>query len=260
MHKPVFLFDIDKTLTNLNREVSPRTKTVLTKLQDQGFMLNVATGRKFQTIYDNILQLFKPDCLHITSGGGEIITTQGNIIWQKKLNPEALEQIYRLSRKFGAKLHFGFDNFYVADNDLLARFKKHNWKVELKPFSYQYYHDLTEVTVHGLNQELNLAFKSLSNITIKTMTAYDGTPYADITAKNVTKATTMKRWARLLNIDLKDVVAIGDSSNDIEMLKLAGQGIAMGNATEDVKAVADEIIGHTNNDGLAKYLEQFIKA
>lgn len=59
-----------------------------------------------------------------------------------------------------------------------------------------------------------------------------------------------------LNITVKDIIAFGDDYVDIGMLKLCGVGVAMGNAIDEVKTVADVIIGGNDEDGIAEYLEE----
>ena len=67
-----------------------------------------------------------------------------------------------------------------------------------------------------------------------------------------------KLCTQFLRIDLKDTVAIGDKINDISMIKIAGFGVAMGNATEDVKEVADFITATNDENGVAKVLEKIL--
>jgi hydroxymethylpyrimidine pyrophosphatase-like HAD family hydrolase len=80
----------------------------------------------------------------------------------------------------------------------------------------------------------------------------------DITAKSVNKATALKIWSQHTGISLDHVVGFGDGDNDLEFLKAVGFGVAMGNADQQLKDIADREIGHVNFDGLGKYLEAII--
>ena len=75
----------------------------------------------------------------------------------------------------------------------------------------------------------------------------------------ISKGNAMAGLCKFLKIDLKDTVAIGDKINDISMIKMAGLGVAMGNATEDVKKVADFITTTNDEDGVAKVLENILE-
>ena len=68
----------------------------------------------------------------------------------------------------------------------------------------------------------------------------------------------MQRLAEVLSVSAEQTVAVGDGLNDIPMLEFAGLGIAMGNASSEVKAIADEVVGDNDSDGVATAIERFI--
>ena len=78
--------------------------------------------------------------------------------------------------------------------------------------------------------------------------------FTDITAIGADKGTALKTVAAHLGIDIKDTIAFGDGANDKPILRAAGTGVAMGNATDDVKAAADYVAGGVDEDGVAKAL------
>jgi len=73
----------------------------------------------------------------------------------------------------------------------------------------------------------------------------------------MSKEFGIRKLAEELGYDLKDVYAFGDALNDMEMIKVAGVGIAMGNAKEELKAIADYVTDDINNDGIMKALKHF---
>lgn len=80
--------------------------------------------------------------------------------------------------------------------------------------------------------------------------------FADITCKGVDKAAGIKTMARHFGIDMNDTIAFGDGGNDIPMLRAAGLGVAMGNASEDVKEAADIITGSVDDNGIYNILRR----
>ena len=84
----------------------------------------------------------------------------------------------------------------------------------------------------------------------------DGWGYFDVVQRGVSKATGLARLMKRLGVDASDVVAFGDAGNDIEMLRLAGTGIAMGNAAPEVKAVADRVCEPCRSQGVLRVLEE----
>lgn len=86
------------------------------------------------------------------------------------------------------------------------------------------------------------------------------TAWLDINPDGVSKASALEALRVYLDIDPADTVAVGDHFNDIEMLRWAGRGVAMGQAPEEVKAAADEVTAPVEQDGLALVLESLREA
>ncbi|SYV97953.1 COF family HAD hydrolase protein [Mycoplasmopsis edwardii] len=82
--------------------------------------------------------------------------------------------------------------------------------------------------------------------------------YTDVNGKNSSKFNALKVLAKELDIDIKNTVAFGDSGNDVQMLKGAGIGVAMGNATPEAKEVAVITIGHHNTGAIGEYLIELL--
>ena len=83
--------------------------------------------------------------------------------------------------------------------------------------------------------------------------------FLDITCRGTSKGNAIKNLCKYLKIDLKDSVAIGDSYNDVTMFEIVGHSVAMGNASEDIKKIVDEVTDTNNEDGVAKFLEKLNK-
>lgn len=83
------------------------------------------------------------------------------------------------------------------------------------------------------------------------------TAWLDLAPLGVSKASGLERVARELDVDAADVLAIGDGRNDIEMLTWAGRGVAMGQAVEEVKAVADDVTATVYDEGAALELDRY---
>ena len=81
----------------------------------------------------------------------------------------------------------------------------------------------------------------------------------EVLTKGVNKAFGLEKLAKELNIQSSEIAAIGDAANDIEMLKYAGLAIAMGNASEEVKAVSDIVTDTNENNGVIKAIDQLIQ-
>ncbi|AUM62783.1 HAD family hydrolase [Spiroplasma monobiae] len=80
----------------------------------------------------------------------------------------------------------------------------------------------------------------------------------DAMPKGVNKASGIKKWAEIMNVDLNDIHVIGDNNNDMEMVGELPYGIAVGNAVENLKEIAWKVIDHIDNNGVGKYLKELI--
>ena len=79
----------------------------------------------------------------------------------------------------------------------------------------------------------------------------------EVSAPGVSKRSALEWIAEDIGVDASEVVAFGDMPNDVEMLRWAGLGVAMGNAEDGVKSVADEVTADNNSDGVAQVLERW---
>lgn len=82
--------------------------------------------------------------------------------------------------------------------------------------------------------------------------------FCDINMHGLDKAIGIKKILDMYNIESSDIIAFGDGSNDMAMLKLAGLGIAMGTATDEVKSAADYVTDSADNNGVSKWLSAFL--
>ena len=81
----------------------------------------------------------------------------------------------------------------------------------------------------------------------------------EISPKNSDKKDALEYVTKIYNIQPSEVIAMGDSSNDYEMLKWAGLGIAMGNAKNHIKDISDDVTAHYRRSGVAKAINKYFK-
>ena len=82
--------------------------------------------------------------------------------------------------------------------------------------------------------------------------------FIEIISPGVSKASALVKLAEILDIDISETMAIGDANNDLPMLKAAGFSVAMGNATDDVKAIANAVTGNCDDDGWAQAIYKYV--
>ncbi len=251
------LFDVDKTLTNSNREITPSTVQAIQYARKKGFTVAVCTGRHFTTLDQTFLFPFEPSELHIVSGGSQIIDTTGKVYWESLIPRETAQTILQTLKKYDAKIYFQTGNTIYGNEKAI-----HEWKtivgkqktLHILPLSEYPNVGVPIIVAHHLSQEAIHSLEAISEVSFKSMNNYDGNDYADITAKGVNKAFALHKWSELMEIQPQQIIGFGDSENDIEFLQAVGYAVAVGNATKEIQSIADEVIPSSDEEGIATFI------
>ncbi len=260
--------DMDGTLLNRTNQVSERTKKSIELAKEKGVHIILSTGRilKSALYYSETLGLKNPI---IASNGAIIVDEASKIIFNKPIESNLVENIVNMARKNNIYYHFYDEvNFYshVIDEEVLRFYNEGNsgMKIDIRLFD-----DIKEITqskdinvykflfiddnkdkLHKFRMELD----ELENITTSSSWANN----IEAMSKNVSKGEALKELCHRLNVKSSEVIAIGDSENDLSMLKFAGLGVSMGNGDEKIKLKADYITDTNDKDGVAKVIENFV--
>ena len=262
MIKAVFI-DIDKTLLNSNREITPNTKKAIQKAKENGIQIFIISGRsrmasiRFQNI---------SSCYIINCNGADIYDCEKKeAIYQSEMEPEVCAELYQIAQQEDVviKLDFGLSRA-VNKSEYLE-----DYEVELTEEVDEFLRKNKVVQIAMCSENLEKVEILKDYIKEKTCFAVINQFIWEVNGKvmhaihvnnpTISKGNAMAGLCKFLKIDLKDTVAIGDKINDISMIKMAGLGVAMGNATEDVKKVADFITTTNDEDGVAKVLENILE-
>ena len=262
MEYKLIALDLDGTLMSHDLRISSRVRRAIRRAMDKGIIVSLASGRAFGSMLPYVEDL---------GTTGPVIGYQGC----KIVLPETREVIYRASIPLpDAHLLLRFAQsrdlditVYVDDHIYLREFR-HPQEFYDKWFGLPLvlvddlvagvYHSPTKVIIIGegpendrLMPELQMRFGSMLNIVRSHTLFIEGVPLG------VSKGTALERVAADLGIPQEQTLAIGDAGNDTEMVAWAGLGVAMGNAQEEVKAVADFIAPSVEEDGAAVAIEAF---
>lgn len=232
--------DMDGTLLNNQQEVSKANREAINQAKDKGVQVIICTGRSIMTCHEYAKSLDLLSNL-VTVNGGEI-WDQGKLLERNALQSEQVQWMWELSQLYGTK-YWATSIDHVWRNQMPHNILAHQW---LK-FGYEI--EDTEIRQRILKQLKDKPFLETSNSSPVNI---------EINAAGINKAQAIMKVCERMNLSLDNVMAIGDSLNDILMIQKSGLGVAMGNAQEEVKHAADWVTITNQEDGVAEAIKQWV--
>lgn len=252
------LLDVDGTLTNRQKIVSERVAKAITELANRDIKIGVSTGRSYPALLGYILPLFPPESLHVVAGGGQIISAEGKTVWERIIPHKQVVNICSEVERAGAGYVFGQGPILYCSKELLVNFSRHPWPIDIRLTGGLKDWSTPLISILDLNEKVRNFLSQQKTLSVREIETDYRPPYFDITVKGINKGSTARIWARKQGISLKDILAVGDSINDLELMQVVGLSAAMGQSPEKIKSVAQVTIGDTDEEGLAEYLEQLL--
>ncbi|RHC72654.1 Cof-type HAD-IIB family hydrolase [Bacteroides uniformis] len=270
MKYKLLVLDVDGTLLNDEREISKRTLAVLLKVQQMGVRIVLASGRPTYGLMPlaKTLELGNYGGFVLSYNGCQIIKAQnGEILFERRINPEMLPYLEKKARKNGFAI-FTYhddtlitdspDNEYIKNEALLNNLKiiredEFSTAIDFAPCKCMLVSDKEKALI-GLEQHWE---KRLAG----TLDAFRSEPYfLEVVPCGVNKANTLGALLEHLGVTREEVIAVGDGVCDVTMLQLAGMGVAMGHSQDSVKVCADYVTASNEEDGVALAVEKLILA
>lgn len=261
--------DIDGTLLDSNRKISPKVKETLQKANENGMYIVLCTGRPLPGVKEQLaeLDLYGENDYVITYNGSLVQATKSNeIISQYGLSHDDFLEIEAMSRKVGVHLHTIDDQaIYTANRDI-GKYTVHEAYLVDMPLKYRTVEEMTPdmsiIKMMMIDEPaiLDNAINQLPEAFVDKYTTVKSTEfYYEILNKEASKGNALAKLAEHLGITQAETMAIGDNENDLSMIEYAGIGVAMGNATESVKQAADIQTASNDEDGVAEILLKYMQ-
>lgn len=249
----MLLFDLDGTLLRSDKTISAPTLNALNHCRKMGLLIGVATSRGEQNAM-NFLRQLQPDAI-ITSAGA-LVRCKKEISRINGFTAEKTSHVLKTLRTVcGADVPMTVDTVddYYRNYEVPATDADQTWAMghmtDYKDFAQPSLKICFECHDPDLAKAVAAALPHCDLIHFS-----DG-PWYKLTPKNATKENAILQMCDTLGLQPAQIIAFGDDYADIGMLKMCGLGIAMGNAIDEVKQVADIIIGNNDDDGIASWLE-----
>lgn len=251
-------FDIDGTLVSLKQKVyPPSTKPALQRLRANGVKTFVATGRsKFEIISEHLLDGLEFDGL-LTNNGQDAYAADGSLLYGKPIDPNEAAALLTWAEQHDCACWMvsaerSVMNFH-NERVLQAMEAIHTRPPELGDLREMLNKPIYKIVLFLTREEMPAVMPCAP-------TSRTAQWYAcghDIISADGGKRSAMLEILRRYGMTAAECIAFGDSENDIEMLRAAGVGVAMGNATPDCRAAAGYVTADCDDDGIRKALEHF---
>ncbi len=255
--------DLDDTLLDNTQTVSPRTKKAIIQAVAQGVTVTLATGRMYSSAVPYARQLGL-DVPIITYNGGLIRSSLSEeTLFHQPIDSGVTSRVMALFRERGWYIQsYLEDVLYVRELDENAKLYERVSGIKAVPVGDRLYSlpgVPTKLLAMAKPEKLQQIYEIVQDAFGDDLYITFSKPtYLEMTHPTVNKGRALEFLAARLNISREEVMAVGDSNNDLDMLKYAGWGVAMGNASEKVRAAAQAVTSGNDADGVAEAIEKFV--
>lgn len=279
MTTQAIILDIDGTLLNDDKKISPETKKALITAQQNGVKLILASGRPTtgMHLYAEQLEMETYHGLLVSYNGAKVVDCQTKEeLFNQTLTIAEGKAVLEHMKQFEVKVMIDKDDYMYVNNvyDCYIPYKGEEINIiqyESRGGNFKLCEkeDLAAFLDYRINKILTAGDPDYMQKNYQSMMApfkntlncvFTADFYFEFTAKNIDKAKALDTVLTPMGIHAENIIAFGDGHNDITMVKYAGTGIAMDNAVPELKAVANSITLSNNKDGIAHVLNNFIKS
>ena len=275
----LILLDIDGTLTNSRKIITPKTRDALLKAQDMGVRLAIASGRADQGLYRfaDMLDMREHHGLLVAFNGAKVLDCEtGEILFHQPMSAEEARAVLRHIRNYEVHPMIARGEYMHTDDvyaGMIHRssggevFNVTQYEARGNGFILCEHRNISEyidfpvekILTYGEPDYLQEHWQELREPFADMLSCMFTAPfYYEFTAKGIDKAKAIDSAVTKLGFLPEEMIAFGDAQNDSSMLEYAGIGVAMGNASDEVKAIADEVTEDNDHDGIAESLYRHI--
>ena len=265
----LLVVDVDGTLLNKEGAISAEDKEALARAKASGIQVSLSTGRVVQSSA-KILGQLSLDGYHMFSDGALVYNPEkGEEVYVEPISQESVRQMIEYARLVGIDFDLYTASHFFAERETWATDIRRKF-FDLEPIII----DFTKIwqkerIIKGTlvvasaeekakANDFYLHFKNSLNFSWTRTPAYPEVDFINVIAPDVSKGKALEALTTFLGISLTEVMAVGDGANDISLLSSAGLAVAMDNASDELKAVADYITLGVDHNGVAAAVDRFL--
>ena len=268
-HYDALILDVDGTLVNSSKEITEATRNAIINAQKRGKTVAIATGRPIAGIRHTVseIALEEHGGYVIANNGTTVVNCKtGECIYNRMIDQDLHLPIYQAAREENV----GIFVFHDQKKEMIAGNGVNSYvevdaracDVTLRE-SDRFLQELTfpvnKFLLSGEPERMEEVVKLMQDKFGSRLNVFRSDPYyVEILPKFVDKGVAVEKLIKRLDVKKDRTICVGDSYNDLSMLRLAGLGVAMGNAQGEVKEAADYVTGSNDEDGVVKVIEKFM--
>lgn len=251
-------FDVDETLAVPGKGIPGELLEVMERCRGAGVRLSLATGRKYDSARPYAEAIGANAPLILYNGARIQQPGDGAILFDRKLDLQEAVFGLKLVKKHSLHVNLYLDDvIYIEQESEVSRESAAKDGVLQKPVG-----DLvnflksepTKLLIIGPGEKLMALWADFDRQPHQAEVVRSEPTYLEILPAGVSKGAALSEVSRITGVPLSDIAAFGDSNNDVEMIRAAGLGVAVGNALDNVKAAADYVAAADNGMGVAEGL------
>lgn len=260
--------DLDETLLGEDLQISSRNLRAIREAVQQGVMVIIATGRMYRSSRGYALEMTPDQDLPLISYHGALIKTAytGRTLRHRPLDHTTAVAITRAMEERDFHLNLYIDDcLYVREENRYTRYYQTIAGIELRTVGplADYLEETgrkpTKLTVIDMDGRLDWAEHFIRDrYGVKVIALQSRTLFLEITDLGSTKGQALAYIAGQKGIQREEIIACGDSYNDLDMIKYAGLGVAVANARPSIRDAADLVTASNVEDGVARVIEEYI--
>jgi Cof subfamily protein (haloacid dehalogenase superfamily) len=270
MNYRILAVDMDGTVLNSEKKISPPTDAAIHRALEEGYQVLFCTGRNLIEV-QSYLDLFPEMRYVILCSGGVVKDLQtGANLHHRTLDYDLAKQVIREAEGMDVNIIYFIGDQLYADRKVRGKMEYYNC---------QCFHELYESYATWMDDPASMMDAMPDSIRKINLFFHDREEYLkmgerldamgvnhpsgipnnyEISPAGVSKAVGLQVLCDHLGIRVEQSIACGDEGNDYDMIQAAGLGVAMGNAIEPIKAIADTVVADCDHDGVAEAIELYL--
>ena len=255
--------DVDGTLVDKEKKLTDATVAAVGRLRDAGVGFTIISARPRSGLMP-LLDRLELDQPVGAFNGGIVFRRSGEVVEHHRIEPDVAKGIWAEIGDAAVDRWIFADDRWYASTDVGAHVGSERLASDQEPVVTEDFGDLldradkitfvsdNEALLRSLHDRVKPAYGDKATV------VQSQTYYLDVTAVQANKGVGITELAAAFDVSLADTAAIGDQANDVPMLEKAGLSIAMGNAPDAVKAIADDVSRGNDEDGVAWAIDHII--